>query len=254
MSVAHSWDAGQYESSFSFVFQYGAELLPLLNPKPGERILDIGSGTGNLTAEIAGAGAEVTGLDASPEMVAQARRNYPQLRFVLADAAKFTVDQPYDGAFSNAALHWVRDAEGMVRSLSRALKPGGRFVAEFGGHGNIVRILGALLPAIHARGYPGENPWYFPSIGEYAALLERYGFEVNSAWLFDRWTQLEDDPRAIQNWIEMFGGPMLRVMPASDRAAVLEEAEEALRPVLFREGRWYADYRRIRVIARWLGD
>ena len=231
------WDTANYEGQHSFVWRYGADLLPLLDAKAGERILDIGCGTGQLTSKIAESGATVVGLDSSPDMIAQARQNYPGIRFLLADAANFTVDEPFDAVFSNAALHWVHDAEGAVRSIAAALKTGGRFVAEFGGKGNV----GALLAA--ARTILGRdlNPWYFPSAGEYATLLERHGFEIRYASLFDRPTELEDPERGLRDWIAMFGGAEMK--------GIERELEEAVRPQLFRDGRWWMDYRRLRVVA-----
>ena len=139
-----SWDAKQYQQRHSYVFEYGQAVLDLLAAQPGERILDLGCGSGQLTAAIAGAGASVLGLDSSPEMLAEARVQYPDIEFRLGDAAEFTLESPMDAVFSNAVLHWVKNADGAAGSISRALKPGGRFVAEFGGHGNVQSILGAL--------------------------------------------------------------------------------------------------------------
>jgi SAM-dependent methyltransferase len=147
----NAWNAEQYEGGHSYVWQFGGRLVELLAPRAGQRILDLGCGTGQLTAEIAAAGAEVVGLDSSPEMLGQARQNYPHLKFVLADATSFRLDQDFDAVFSNAALHWVKNAEAAVRSIASALRPGGRFVAEFGGAGNIVQILAAAAPPLPRR-------------------------------------------------------------------------------------------------------
>ncbi len=229
------WDAASYEGQHTFVWKYGADLLPLLDPKPGKHILDLGCGTGHLTAKIADSGALVVGIDNSPDMIAQARLNYPNVEFRLSDAAKFSVERRVDAVFSNAVLHWIRDAEGVVGAVERALKPGGRFVAEFGGKGNVGVILRAA-EQILGREF---NPWYFPSVGEYSTLLERHGFEIRYASLFDRPTELEDSERGMRDWLAMFGGPELK--------AIAAEIEEAVRPELFRNGRWYADYRRLRI-------
>src|SRR5262249_10579174 len=156
----------------------------LLAPQPGERVLDLGCGTGHLTAQIAAAGAEVLGLDSAPGMLAQAREAYRGLRFQQADARDFTLDAPVHAVFSNAALHWVRPPEAVVACVARALLPGGRFVAEFGGRGNVQAVLAALAQAARACGLSlGEVPWYFPGIPEYAALLELAGLEVVHAEL-----------------------------------------------------------------------
>src|SRR5579884_1060982 len=129
------WDAGQYEAGFQFVWQYGAGLVDLLHPEPGERVLDVGCGTGQLTNDIASRGALVLGIDSSPDMIAQARINYPKLQFRLVDAASFSSEQAFDAVFSNAALHWMKPPEPVVAAMSAALRPGGRLVAEMGGKG-----------------------------------------------------------------------------------------------------------------------
>src|ERR1051325_4868475 len=130
-----AWDAARYDSAYSFVWERGADLLALLAPQPGERILDLGCGTGHLTAKIAESGAEVVGLDHSTAMIEQARQNHPGLRFEWADAAEFGVPEPFDAVFSNGVLHWVQRPADAAACVWRALKRGGRFVAEFGGKG-----------------------------------------------------------------------------------------------------------------------
>lgn len=220
-------------------------MLELLGPGKGERILDLGCGTGQLTADIAATGAQVVGLDSSPEMLGQARQNYRHLKFVLADATSFRFDEPFDAVFSNAALHWVKNAEAAVECIAAALRPGGRFVAEFGGKGNIASIMGAL-DAVFGAAAEERCPWWFPGIGEYASLLERHGLEVHQASLFDRPTPIEGE-HGMEEWIEMFCGSYLRDL-SSDRAKEkVREVVAYLRPKLYREGVWTLDYRRLRV-------
>ena len=243
----NAWNAEQYEGGHSYVWQFGGSLVELLAPRAGERILDLGCGTGQLTAEIAAAGAEVVGLDSSPEMLGQARQNYPHLKFVLADATSFRLDQDFDAVFSNAALHWVKNAEAAVRSIASALRPGGRFVAEFGGAGNIVQIL-AGLHAIFGAAAAERCQWWFASIGEYATILERHGLEVRQASLFDRPTPIQGE-HAIEDWIEMFCGSYLRGLDAKPAQEKIRELAAYLRPQLYREGVWTLDYRRLRVVA-----
>lgn len=152
----NTWNPGQYQQGFSFVWRHGEELIGLLAPQPGERILDLGCGTGQLTAEIAKSGAQVVGIDSSPEMIQQARSNYPGLRFELTDATQFRTAEPFDAVFSNAALHWIKDAGGVASTIAQALKPGGRFVAEFGGKGN-VRSLVQAVAAVYGE-ITGSDP------------------------------------------------------------------------------------------------
>jgi trans-aconitate methyltransferase len=243
------WDSDLYDARHGFVFGYGRDLTALLDARGGERILDLGCGTGHLTAEIAAAGAHVTGIDNSPAMLEAARREYPHIDFLLADAAQFSFAQPFDAVFSNAALHWVREPENAAGCIVRALRKGGRFVAEMGGKGNVASLIAALREAAwEIAQAPSNHPWYFPSVGEYASLLERNGLAVQSAALFDRPTELEGE-EGLEKWLDMFGAAMLSEVPPSLRGQVVELAAKRLAPHMFRDGRWYADYRRLRVTA-----
>jgi trans-aconitate methyltransferase len=243
------WDAALYENRHSFVWKQASDLLELLAPKAGEEVLDVGCGTGHLTAQVAAAGASVIGIDSSAEMIEQARRSYPGVRFELQDARLLAFDRRFDAVFSNAALHWIREADAVVEGVSRALKVGGRFIAEFGGHGNVQTIHAALHRGFEAlAGRPIESPWYFPSVGEYASLLERFGLEVTFAVLFDRPTPLEGEA-GMRNWVTMFGQPYLSALTAEKRESLVQAVEETTRPVLYRDGGWIADYRRLRIVA-----
>ncbi len=247
------WDAGLYESKHSFVWRHGQTLLNLLAPKPGEQILDAGCGTGQLTAEIAAAGANVIGIDSAPSMIEQAQQNFPALRFELGDVCALGFDAEFDAVFSNAALHWIPDAEAAVRSIRRALKPGGRFVAEFGGFGNIGALIGAACNALSALGVPNPeriHPWYFPSADEYKSLLERNGFHVGMAHLFDRPTPLERAGDSLSKWFLMFGQAYLAPLDRAAFAEFFRLVESYAAPVLFKGETWVVDYRRLRVVAR----
>ncbi|MBV8810291.1 MAG: methyltransferase domain-containing protein [Acidobacteriaceae bacterium] len=244
------WDPELYEARHSFVWQFGEGLIELLDPRAGERILDLGCGPGQLTARIAERGAEVTGLDASPEMIGQARQNYPQLKFLLRDAEHMQFESEFDAVFSNAALHWMLDARAVASGIAQALKLGGRFVAELGGKGNIAQIERSI-DAILRRYFPDEM-WerrtFYPSIAEYSSILEASELEVRSAQLFDRPTPLEGE-FAMEHWIEQFKAYHFEALPAADRIVAIQRTVEQLRPVLFRDGKWFADYRRLRIVA-----
>lgn len=235
----NAWDAARYQARHAYVFAYGEDLIELLDPRRGEKILDLGCGSGQLTAKIAERGAEVTGLDRSAEMIAEASRNFPLLKFEIGDAANFEAGDRFDAVFSNAALHWVKDADGAAASVARALRPGGRFVLEMGGKGNTQSV----LDAIHEVAGPVETPWYFPSVGEYASLLERHGFELTFATLFDRPTRVEGED-GLEDWLAMFAAA---VVPSREAR---REVADRLRPKMFQDGAWVVDYRRLRVIAK----
>ena len=250
------WDAALYDDRHAFVHQLGAGVVELLAPRPGERILDLGCGTGPLTKRIADAGADVLGVDASPAMVERARANYPGMRFEVADATTMAFDRPFDAIFSNAALHWVRPPEAAVVRMFAALRPGGRLVLEMGGQGNVAGVLDAAAEAgyvidVDVSSLLDVN--YFPSIGAYASLLEAAGFRVELAMLFDRPTPLEG-PEGLRDWLRMFRPAAVEAVPAERREAFFAAVEDEGRPTLFRDGRWHADYRRLRVRAVRPGD
>lgn len=250
-SADQTWDPSLYQSRHAFVWELGKGPLEQLGPKAGDRVLDLGCGTGQLTSQIAAAGAQVVGIDNSDDMIAQARRNYPNLRFVAGDARTFSVDAPFDAVFSNAVLHWVKPAAAAVERVWLALKPGGRFVAEFGGHGNVRHIAEGTRAAMEALGYDSfvrVNPWYFPTIGEYSGELERRGFDVTFATLFDRPTPLEGES-GLRDWMRMFGSVFLAAVRPDDHEELFARMQQQLRPALYYNGRWHADYRRIRVVA-----
>ena len=245
------WDPQRYERDGGFVWRYGTDLVELLDPRPGERVLDAGCGTGQLTARIAESGADVVGVDNSPEMVDRASRNYPDLRFEVADARDLPYRAEFDAVFSNAVLHWVLPPEAAIASIRRALKPGGRFVAELGGEGNIAAIVEAVSWA--RRGNAGSRvgeAFFFPGDSEYAAMLESHGFDVEHADLFQRPTPLDGGEDGLRLWLDTFAGGLLDGLSAEERAGVVDLAETRLRPILHHGGQWTADYVRLRVAAR----
>ena len=247
-----AWNANLYDAKHDFVWKYGSDVVSLLAPQPGERILDLGCGTGHLSAQIAESGARVLGVDRSHEMIQAARQAYPKLKFEVADATELTFDGEFDAVFSNAVLHWIHEPARVIQGVCRALAPGGRFVAEFGGKGNIGKMVRAFDHALARVNSPKAgkiNPWYYPSVSEYSALLEQNGFEVRFITLFDRPTGLADGAAGLRNWIAMFGSAYLEGLDAAQRENFLRRVEDFLRPDLFREEQWWADYRRLRLVA-----
>jgi trans-aconitate methyltransferase len=243
------WNADLYDDKHSFVWKHGAALVELLAPKSGEAILDLGCGTGHLTAQIAAAGASVLGIDSSRPMIEKARQNFPELSFEVQDALQLPYADQFDAVFSNAVLHWIKEAELVAQGVARSLKTGGRFVAEFGGKGNVRTILAALKKGLQQLGIDMDvSPWFYPTIGEYAGLLERVGLEVTFATLFDRPTPLEGKD-GMRHWVEMFRGHLLEPIPSERREELFRLIDDELRPVPLRDGTWFADYRRLRVVA-----
>jgi trans-aconitate methyltransferase len=251
-SIKNNWDPNLYEDNHAFVWKYGEDLIKLLSPQVGEDILDVGCGTGQLTAKIAEFGASIRGIDADVNMIEKAKANYPGLDFAVADARNFNLGNAFDKVFSNAALHWISEPDLVIQSIFKALKVGGVFVAEFGGKGNIKLISQALVNALAAKSLDLgrlDQYWYFPSISEYTYQLESNGFEVIYANLFDRPTPLEAGEDGIQNWLKMFASGFLSKLSIQQQDEVVEAAVNQLQSSLHQDGRWIADYRRIRIMA-----
>jgi len=245
------WNAELYEEKHSFVWKMAAGLVDLLEIKAGERILDIGCGTGHLTSQIATLGAKVVGVDRSAEMIEQARKQYPALQFEVMDAREIAFAEPFDAVFSNATMHWISEPERVIAGIAKVLRPRGRFVVEFGGKGNIAALMDAVERAWRKLGKGAvPRPWYYPSVAEYAGLLEKHELEVTYAMLFDRPTALEDGAQGLRNWLEMFGGVFLESVKPEEREGVISAVEREARVALFHDDHWVMDYRRLRVVAR----
>lgn len=242
------WDPGSYARDAGFVAQLGEPLLELLAARAGDRILDIGCGDGALTEKLVAAGCEVVGIDSSPDQVRAARARGIDARVARAETIEF--DEPFDGALSNAVMHWIHDHDALLSSLHRALKPDARFVAELGGAGCVAKIRAAIGEALRPLGIDaaGFDPWYFPDDVEYRERLEAHGFAIEMIRLFPRPTPL---PGELGAWLEIFAQPFLAPVPEADRAAVVADVQERLRPQLYDSAQgWTADYVRLRFAAR----
>lgn len=241
------WDPDRYARNARFVSDLGAPVLDLLAPAAGERVLDLGCGDGALTEKLVQGGVRAVGVDASPDQVEAARRR--GLDAHVMDATRLAFAAEFDAVFSNATLHWVKDADAAIAGVFRALKPGGRFVGEMGGKGNIVAIMAALKEALSRRGIDAArlDPWYFPDEAEYGGKLERAGFTVRAIALIPRMTPL---PGALGAWVETFCESFLAAVADDERTALIADVEAAARPVLRDpNGGWRADYVRLRFSA-----
>lgn len=236
------WNAADYARVGGFVAQLGGAALELLDPKPGERVLDVGCGEGTLTRRIAECGATVVGIDNSPEMVAAARANGVDALLLAAEDMQFFAE--FDAVFSNATLHWVLENGQAARAIFRALKPGGRFAGEMGGEGNLTKLREALDEELVIRGYvpPVEASNWYASPDEFAAVYETAGFREIDARLIERPTEID---HGVAEWVTTFRRGWL------DRARVPEEERAEIgAAVADRVGSNIADYVRLRFIMR----
>ncbi|MGA2207330.1 MAG: methyltransferase domain-containing protein [Terracidiphilus sp.] len=247
--MPQTWNPETYARDAAFVPELAGGVLEWLAAQPGERILDLGCGDGQLTQRIAATGASVVGIDASPEMVAAARA-----RGVKADKGPAEMlpypNHTFDAVFSNAVLHWVRDQDEMLTQVRRVLRPGGRFVAEMGGHGNVaaIRVAFAAVLARHGFTSMGDRGNYYPTAEAYSLRLERHGFAVERILFFPRPTPLND--AGMSGWLHTFCRGVLDTLPEDLREKIVHETVALLAPALRdHDGLWIADYVRLRFIA-----
>ncbi|HTM16133.1 MAG TPA: methyltransferase domain-containing protein [Terracidiphilus sp.] len=248
--ATQTWDPLAYERYGAFVHGLAGGVLEWLDPQPGEYVLDLGCGDGQLTQRIAESGAHVLGVDASAEMVAAARERGIEAEHAKAEELPFR-DATFDAVFSNAVLHWVRGQDAMLEQVHRVLKPGGRFVAEMGGHGNIAAIHVALMSVLerHGLGEREKTENYFPTAESYAERLTQHGFRVEQIALIPRPTKLPDS--GMDGWLRTFRRGVLEALPTELRETVVRETIGLLEPALCdAAGNWTADYVRLRFAAR----
>ena len=245
--MTQEWDPETYSKHGRCVSDLGAPVADLLDPKAGERVLDIGCGDGALTERFRRAGCQVVAIDTSPEQAWAALERGLDARII--DATELTFDAEFDAVFSNAVLHWIPDVDAVIARVYSALKPGGRFVAEFGGAGCVASIRESFAAALGERGVDGASvdPWYFPTAEAYRARLEAGGFTVDTLQLFPRPTPLPGD---VTHWLEVFAQPFLQGVPTGDRPALLQDVRARLEPQLRNaDGLWIVDYVRLRFAA-----
>jgi trans-aconitate methyltransferase len=240
-----AWSPDDYARNARFVSDLGAPLVELLGDVNGQRVLDVGCGDGALTERLVAAGAVVVGIDSSVEMVAAARARGIDARVLSV------LDLPFRGefnaVFSNAALHWVHDADGAIARMAASLKPGGRLVAECGGHACIQRIVAAARSVLAEFGQSLGEPWFFPTAENYRSRLEAHRFVVDAIRVFPRPTPL---PTGLAGWLQTFGQPLLGTLTPDQRASAVSRMEDLLREELCdANGQWTADYTRLRVAA-----
>ncbi len=244
MSQSTLWDPEVYAQNARFVSDLGEPVVGILNPQPRERILDLGCGDGALSEQVRSSGCTLYAVDASFAQIKAAKKR--GLQAVVMDGQQPAFKQVFDAVFTNAALHWMKQPEKVVTGVWHALKPGGRFVGEFGGNGNVLKIRAALYAALRRRRIDPEpvDPWYYPTAEEYSALLERIGFAVEYIELIPRPTQLPGD---ILGWLEIFAQPFTQSVEKRERQTFLNEVRAALEPELRdSKGNWVADYVRLR--------
>ncbi|MGN0812422.1 MAG: class I SAM-dependent methyltransferase [Candidatus Coproplasma sp.] len=244
------WNSDNYDKSFNFVYGYGEGVADLITEPKASLVCDLGCGTGALTKKLAERGYNVIGIDASEQMLNRAKEAYPELQFIQADALSFTLKEKADVIFSNAVFHWIDRCNQpvLLKNIAKNLKQGGRLVCEFGGYGCAQTVHNALKTCFERHNLTYHHPHYFPTIGEYAPLLEEAGLKVTYAALFDRPTRQVGE-HGVADWINMFLPAVFKGVDESEKNAIIKEAEELTKPTLYTPSGWFVDYVRIRLTA-----
>lgn len=241
------WNVDDYTENASYVSQYGQDLLILLASEPKERILDLGCGDGELAEKMSLGGSQVTGVDSSEEMILAAQKR--GIDAYVISGEEMCYQNEFDAVFSNAALHWMKDADKVVDNVYCSLKTGGRFCAEMGGEGNVQTIISQIYTQLDKIGLNGDiyNPWFFPTKKEYASKLKRAGFHVKQIEIFRRPTQLPTD---VAGWLRTFAKPFLQDVPKNQHESFIDSIRDGVSKKLRNEhGVWFADYVRLRFLA-----
>ena len=243
------WDSGLYNQQHSFVAEYGLGLLEFIPVNGTQKILDLGCGTGTLTAKLAQQCKVVLGVDASPEMIAKAREAYPDLNFEVIDALALPFEHDWDVVFSNAVFHWIPDHDQLLKKIRRALKPGGDLVCEFGGYANIALIESAFSDILQEMGGTYHSKFNFPTVAAFSALLDKNGFSIVKVYDFYRPTPLKGGEQGLKHWARQFFAGELEMFTEEEQDKILNKMQLALRDKLWNGQEWVADYRRLRAVA-----
>jgi trans-aconitate methyltransferase len=242
------WDAGLYEKNHAFVAEYGKALMAHLPEGGDASVLDLGCGTGTLTAELKEKYRRVVGIDQSETMITTARQNHPGMDFLVMDALNMPFESEFDVVFSNAVFHWIHDQPRLLQQIYKALKKGGLLLCEFGAHGNIGQIWNAFLDAMRSHGAPVTTKFFYPTAGEYEKLLTDAGFAVHTVYEFERPTPLSGGRDGMRAWLLQFLAGDLNRLEEAAREDVIQRTVRALESTLWDGTTWRADYRRIRAV------
>ncbi len=243
------WNSSLYDKKHDFVAEYGKGLLEFIPKNDEQTILDLGCGTGTLTAQLADLCSKVVGVDSSQNMIDKAKKQFGNIEFLVCDALTLPFEEEFDVVFSNAVFHWINDHNTLLKNIHKALKPQGLLVCEFGASGNIATIENAFIKVCQKLGYSYEPKFNFPTVETFEEMLEKNGFIIDKIYDYDRPTVFKDNEQGLTNFLKQFFASELSVMPEHIQPLLFEEIAELTRETLWNGKEWVADYRRLRAIA-----
>ena len=243
------WNSSLYDNKHDFVAEYGKGLLEFIPKNNVQTILDLGCGTGTLTAQLADLCSKVVGVDSSQNMIDKAKKQFENIEFSVCDALALPFEKEFDVVFSNAVFHWINDHDALLKNIHKALKPRGLLVCEFGANGNIATIENAFINVCERLGYHYKPKFNFPTVEMFGEMLEKNGFVIDKIYDFDRPTVFKDGEQGLTNFLKQFFASELEVMPEHIQTSLFNEIAESTRGTLWNGKEWVADYRRLRAIA-----
>lgn len=243
------WNSQLYDNKHDFVAEYGKGLLEFVPDNKEQTILDLGCGTGTLTAQLSNLGSKVIGVDSSQCMIDKAKEQFDNIEFMICDALNLPFENEFDVGFSNAVFHWISDHDALLSNVHKVLKADGLLVCEFGANGNIATIENAFVEVCSSLGYDYTPKFNFSTYESFGKLLEGKGFVIDKIYDYNRPTPLKDGEQGLANWMKQFFASELAVMPEDIQVTVIKKVEELARETLWNGKEWVADYRRLRAIA-----
>ena len=243
------WNAVLYDKKHDFVSEYGKGLLEFVPENKNQSILDLGCGTGTLTAQLSNFAGTIIGVDSSASMIAKAKKQYSNMQFVVCDALALPFEKQFDVVFSNAVFHWIADHDTLLKQVHKVLKPNGLLVCEFGANGNIATIENAFMNACQDFEYKYTPKFNFPTVDDFSDLLKKNNFMIDELYDYNRPTPLKDNERGLANWMKQFFASDLELMSKKMQDEIIKKVEDLTKKHLYNGDEWIADYRRLRAIA-----
>ena len=236
----YQWNAIEYAKSSGVQQQWARELIGKLKLKGSEKLLDIGSGDGKVTAELAIClpNGSVLGIDSSEAMIALAKEKFSanqfsNLQFRQTDARKLMFENEFDIVFSNATLHWILDQRPVVHGIYNCLKRGGKILLQMGGRGNAADVLAVFEKFVELDEWQNyfhgfTFPYGFYGAEEYRQWLKDAGFKEIRTELIPK-DAVHQDRSAFEGWIRTTWLPYTQRIPEEKREKFVKRlAEEYL--------------------------
>ena len=254
----YEFDGEKYKTASSHQKEWGKNLISEISLQGNEIILDLGCGDGHLTEQLSMLvpNGKVLGIDASVGMIKTAKKIHRNnLDFIRMDINELHFTNEFNIIFSNAALHWVKDHNRLLKNSYEALTAGGILLWDFGSNGNCSNFLSVIQKKICENKYKiffrnFDMPWFMPTKSHYEELITNIGYsnftitEVNR----DRYFPTSNE---MIKWIDQpCIVPFIECIPDALKSTFRKEViEEMLERTQTPDGTYFETFRRIRIYA-----